>query len=119
MTEFDAVRFAAMFAANSQLNVGACLAAEVAGDFHQAPNTFLSDRCKRICIDDVELGIGRHKTAGVVSTHSHCGLRKIVRDKTDKLGVTRALIRHERSKRDSIIVPPRYLNLVPRSLATS
>ena len=89
-----------MFAANAQFNVGACLAAEVAGDFHQAPHTFLIDRCKRICINDVELGISRKKTAGIVSAHSHCGLREIVRAKTEELGVARDLIRHERGAWD-------------------
>src|SRR5207244_11916783 len=93
MTEFDAVRFAAMFAANSQFNVGACLAAEVAGDFHQAPHTFLIDRCKRICINDVELGISRKKTAGVVWARSHCGLREIIRSNTEELCVARDLVR--------------------------
>ena len=100
MTEFDAVRFAAMFAANSQFNVGAGVAAEVAGDFHQAPHTFLIDGCKRICIDDIELGISGKKTAGIVSAHSHCGLCEIVRAKTKELGVARNLIRHQGSTRN-------------------
>jgi hypothetical protein len=43
VTEFDAIWFAPVFAANSQFDVWPRLSAKVASNFHQATNTFLID----------------------------------------------------------------------------
>ena len=100
MAEFDAVRFAAVLAANAQLNLGARLSAEVAGDFHQATNASLIDGCERVRIHNVELGVSRKKTAGIVPAHSQRGLCKIVCAKTEELGIACDLVRDERCARD-------------------
>src|SRR5262249_26818568 len=48
VTEFYAVWFAAMFAANSQFDVWTGFAAEVASNFHQSSNTLLINCCEWI-----------------------------------------------------------------------
>src|SRR4029450_4326357 len=70
VTKLDARRFAAGFAANSQFGVWPGVAAEIARYFHQAAHAFLVNRRKRICIDDIELGIRRKEATGIVPTHS-------------------------------------------------
>ena len=54
------------------------------------------DRGKRICIDDIELSVGREKTSRIVPAHSKRCLSKIVRAEAEKLRVARDLIRHQR-----------------------
>src|SRR5439155_16852044 len=73
---------------------------EIASNFHQASDTFLINRCKRICIHDIELGISGQETARIIPAHSECRLREIVRAKAEELGAPRALVRHERSARN-------------------
>src|SRR5206468_12511763 len=48
VTKFDAGRFAAVFAANSELDVWSRLSSQVAGNFHQAADALLINRGKRI-----------------------------------------------------------------------
>src|SRR5262245_28027313 len=100
MAEFHTLRLAAVFAANPELDVGTRFAAQVARDFHQPTNTFLVDRGKGIVRHNVQLRVVREEAAGVVATHSKCGLSEIVRSKAKKLCVLCDLIRDERGARD-------------------
>ena len=60
MAEFHARRFAAVFAANAELDVGRVLA-PFDGDLHQLADAFLVDGGKRILLDDFILQVGRRK----------------------------------------------------------
>src|SRR6516165_7127628 len=100
VTEFYAHRFATVLAADSQFDIRPRFAAEVTSDFHQTSDAFLIDRCKRICIDDIELGVSWKKTAGIVPAHSERCLRKIVRAKAEELGVARDLVGQEHGARN-------------------
>src|SRR4029450_9387023 len=100
VTEFDTRRLAAVFATNSKLYVGPGFASQIAGDLHQASDAFLIDRCERIRIDDVEFGISREETAGVIPAHSESCLGKIVGAETEELGIAGDLVGHERRARD-------------------
>src|SRR5438128_12693851 len=59
VAKFHAVGFAAVLAANSKLDVRSRFPAEISRHFHQTADAALIDRRKRICIDDVELGVSR------------------------------------------------------------
>src|SRR5438552_8959904 len=100
VTELNAGRLAAVFAANPELDVRPSFASQIASDFHQAANALLIDRRERICIHNVELRVGGKKTAGIVPAHSQRRLCEIVCAKTEELGVARDLVGHERSARD-------------------
>ena len=100
MTELNAGRLAAVFAANPELDVRPSFASQIASDFHQAANALLIDRRERICIHNVELRVGGKKTAGIVPAHSQRRLCEIVCAKTEELGVARDLVRDERCARD-------------------
>src|SRR4030095_2862186 len=100
VTELDAGRLAAVFAANPQFNVWPGFASQIARDFHQAADAFLIDRRKRIGFDDIELTVSGKKASGIVPAHSQCRLGEIVCAETEKLGITRNLIRNKRGARN-------------------
>src|SRR5436309_13689891 len=101
MAKLNAGRFAAVFAANSELDFWSRLSSEVAGNFHQASDALLINRSKWICIDNVDLCVRRKETAGVVPPHSKRGLSAIVRAEAEELGITRNLVRHTACARDA------------------
>src|SRR5207237_8118439 len=95
VTEFDAHGFAAVFAANPQLDVRPSLASQVARNFHQAPNAFLIDRRKRIRIQNIKFRVDREKTTRIVPAHSERRLCEIVCAKAEELRVARDQIGDE------------------------
>ena len=100
MAKLHAFRFASVFAANSKLDSGPRLAAQIAGDFHQPPNAFLVDRRERIRPDDIKLCVGRQDRSGIIMTYSESCLREIVRPEAEEFRVARNFIGHERGSRD-------------------
>jgi hypothetical protein len=97
VTEFDAGWLATMFTADSELDVRARLASEVASNFHQSPDTLLIDRREGICLNDIQFGVRREKTPRIVAAHSQCRLCEIVCAKAEELSMARDLISDERS----------------------
>ena len=95
MTEFDARGFAAVFAADPQLDVRPSLASQVARNFHQAPNAFLIDRRERIRIHNIKFSVDREKTARIVPAHSERRLCEIVCAKAEEFSVARNLVGNE------------------------
>ena len=113
MTEFDAVWFAAVLAANSQFDVRPRFAAEVASNFHQTSNT-LSDRSMRMDLN--------RRCRAPRTREGNCPNRRdsfpsvvCVRSFVPKLknSASRAIWSATSAARGiSIIVPTRYLNFV-------
>ena len=95
MTEFHAGWFAAMFAANSELDVRPRLATEFARDAHQFANAGLVDRGKRILFHDFIFLVSREERAGIIAAHAQRRLRQIIRAETEELSVLGDFIRDE------------------------
>ena len=95
VAEFHAERFATVFAANAELDVRSRFASQIARHFHQTPDAALVDRGERICIDNVELGVSRQKTPGIVATHPESRLGEIVGAEAEELRVARNFVRQQ------------------------
>src|SRR6266700_6679253 len=111
VTEFDAHGFAAVFAANSQLDVRPSLASQVARNFHQAPNAFLIDRREWIRIHNIKFSVDREKTARIVPAHSERRLCEIVCAKAEEFSVARNLVGNECGARDFNHCPDEIIEL--------
>ena len=70
VAELHAVRVAAVFAADAELDVGAGAAAFFDGDLHQLADAGLIDRGERILLHDFQFLIRRQERAGIVAAHA-------------------------------------------------
>ena len=61
MAELHAVRIAAVFAADAELDVRPRLAAFLDGDLHQLADAGLIDRGERILLHDFQFGVRREE----------------------------------------------------------
>src|SRR6266436_6467382 len=106
-----------MLTANSQFDVRPGLASQVARNFHQASDALLIDRCERVCIDNIELGVGRQKTAGIVAAHAKRCLRKIICPEAEKLCLARDLVGDECGTGDFNHCPDQIVEFRPSLLS--
>jgi len=78
MTEPDAGRVAAMFAADSQMQIRTGLAALFHGDLHQLADAGLIQLGSRVALVDVLFNIVFQDAARVVTGKTICHLRQVV-----------------------------------------
>src|SRR5262245_62921505 len=86
MAELHAVWLAAVFAANTELNVGPSLLPLGNGHLHKLPDTGLVDGGKRVPLHDFEFLIGPEEGARIVAAHAERCLGEVVSAETKKLG---------------------------------
>ena len=89
-----------MLAANSQLNVGTRLLAQLHRGADKLSHARDIDRSEWIFRDDLELGILRQETSRVVAAHAQACLREIVGAEGEKLRGLRDLVSRERATRN-------------------
>src|ERR1019366_4544545 len=78
MAKLDALRLAAMLAADAQLYVGAHLLGQGDRHLHQVTHALLVDGVERAGRQDLLLDVGQQELAGVVAAEAKRHLRKVV-----------------------------------------
>ena len=78
VAEHDGRGFAAVFAADAELELGAGGPAVFAGDLHQAAHAGLVDLLERVIADDVVFAIQRDERPVVVAAHAEGRLGQVV-----------------------------------------
>src|SRR5260370_5832992 len=92
MTELDAVRISAVFAADAQLDSGPSFVALLHGNLDQLADSGLVDRGERILLDYFQLLIGPKERTRIVAAHAEAGLGQVIGPKTQELGRLREFI---------------------------
>ena len=100
MAEFHGFGIAAVFAANTKLDVRTRLATERNAELHHRADAFLVDRRKRIALHDFQARVITEERAGVVAAHAERGLRQVVRSEGEKFRIFGNLVRRRASARN-------------------
>src|SRR5579872_6834468 len=86
VAELDAVRFAAVFAANADLEVAIGTSAPLDADFHQSANAVEVDHLERVLWHEIEFDVVADEAAVVVAAHAETRLRQIIGAEAEELG---------------------------------
>src|SRR5579862_3204618 len=99
MAELYALRLAAVFSTDAQLDVGPRLPAVVARDFHEPADARLVDGRERVRLEYFQFQVLRKEAPGVVPAHAERRLGEVVGAEAEELGLPRDLAREERGAR--------------------
>src|SRR6476661_3856080 len=99
MAELHAVGISAVFAADTELDVGTSLASLCDGHFHQLANARLINGRKRVLLDDFQFLIRTEEGARIIATHTQRGLCEVVGSEAEEFRRLCNLVRGEGSTR--------------------
>src|SRR4051794_7488982 len=99
-----------MFAADSDLQIRARLAAFLHGNLHQLAHALLIDGGKRIALQNPSLDVSRQEFADVIAREAVRSLRKIVCAEAEELRIGSNLIGNRASARQLNHRPDQILN---------
>ncbi|MEY2725637.1 MAG: hypothetical protein RLZZ458_1504, partial [Planctomycetota bacterium] len=91
VAEVDGLGIAAMFAANTDLEIRTDRATVLDGGLHQATYAGLIDGLERVCRDDVVFGVVTDEGLVVVAADTEAGLGEVIGTKAEELGSLRNL----------------------------
>ena len=100
MAELHAIRVAAVFAADAELDVGPRFVALRHRHLHQLADAGLVDGGERILLDDLQFLVRPEEGAGIVAAHAEAGLGQVVGAEAEEFGRLRDLVRGQCAARN-------------------